>query len=168
MITLGELSLLAQTLLATQRDSAALELALKTSNECARLLREESIPSAMHELGITNMTLDTGEKISIKQDVYASIPVEQKEVAYGWLEQHGFGGLIKTEVVCHFTRGELERANELVFDLRCKGLQPELGRTVHPQTLKAFLREQLESASVDIPLDLFGARPVWTTKISTK
>jgi hypothetical protein len=48
-------------------------------------------------------------------------------------------------------------------------LDPMLERGVHPQTLKAFLREQLSKTREegdDIPLDLFGARPVWVSKIT--
>ena len=51
--------------------------------------------------------------------------------------------------------------------LRAMGLQPSLDQSVHAQTLKAFLKEQL-AMGTNIPLDLFGARPVWTAKLSNK
>ena len=47
------------------------------------------------------------------------------------------------------------------------GFDPALDQGVHAQTLKAFLKEQL-SKGANIPLELFGARPVWTAKITNK
>lgn len=48
-----------------------------------------------------------------------------------------------------------------------KKLEPTLARSVHPQTLKAFLREQLSKAGEEeLPLEVFGARPVWVSKIN--
>ena len=165
MITLGEVAELANTLLAVERDITAAELALKETKERARVLREESIPSAMQELGMQSFRLSSGEQVTVKQDVYASIPVASRGEAFEWLEEHGFGGLIKTELALHFSKGEAEQAEALAAQLRVEGVQPELERAVHPQTLKAFLREQLESGAVELPLDLFGARPVMTTII---
>ena len=166
MISLGELSALAHALVEADRGIEAAVEELSTRKEAARQLREESIPAAMMELGLNEVKLDSGEKVTIKQDVYASIPAAQRDEAYAWLEAHGFGGLLKTEVVLHFTRGEKSKAEALMQELQSEGYTPELEQGVHAQTLKAFLREQLEAANPDLPLDLFGARPVWTTKIS--
>lgn len=143
------------------------EGALKDAKERARVLREETIPAAMQEMGLEEVKLETGQKISIKQDVYASIPAASKGAAYDWLNEHGFGGLIKVEVSTTFAKGEQEQAIKLHKQLAAQGLQPDLDQSVHAQTLKAFLREQI-AAGNNIPLDLFGARPVWTAKITSK
>lgn len=164
MITLDELSALAHELVSAEREVEHAEKELKDSKERARFLREESLPAAMQELGLESVTINTGEKVSIKQDVYLAIPVERREDAYGWLESNGFGGLIKMEVSVGFGKGELTKANELVDDLRDKGLAAECSRSVHAQTLKAWANEQLR-AGKNIPLDMFGARPVWVAKV---
>lgn len=143
------------------------EGALKDAKERARVLREETIPAAMQEMGLEEVKLETGQKISIKQDVYASVPAASKGQAYDWLNEHGFGGLIKVEVSTTFAKGEQEQAIQLHKQLAEQGLQPDLDQSVHAQTLKAFLREQI-AAGNNIPLDLFGARPVWTAKITSK
>jgi hypothetical protein len=83
------------------------------------------------------------------------------------LEEHDFGGLIKTAVTVQFGKGEDEKAVELYERLVAEGLVVEADREVNAQTLKAFLREQL-AAAAPVPLDLFGARPVWVAKIKTK
>lgn len=165
MITLGELSALAHALVAADREVDAAEALLRQRKEEARLLREESIPMAMAELGLNEVRLDSGERVTVKQDVYASIPPDKRNEAYAWLEANGFGGLIKTEVVMHFTRGELDAAKQLAAELKQEGYEPELEQGVHVQTLRAFLREQLEQANAALPLELFGAKPVWLAKV---
>ena len=143
------------------------EQAVKDAKEQQRVLSEETIPGVLQELGVSEIKLDTGEKLSVKQDVYASIPKDGKVEAFGWLEQHGFGGMIKTDVTAVFGRDELETAVALNDKLVADGMQTEFNQTVAPQTLKAWLREQL-AAGADVPLTIFGARPVWVTKITKK
>ncbi len=166
MITLAEISALAKQLIAKDRSVEEAELALNTVKEEARFLREETLPMAMAELELKEFKLDTGEKIGVKQEVYASIPAANKPDAFSWLEEHGFGGLIKTEVGVSFGRGELDAALQLESQLLEQGLKPETTRDVHSQTLRAFLREQLEAGNAELPLELFGARPVWTAKVT--
>ena len=166
-ISLDDMASLARALLDADQEVDNAEQELKDAKEKARVLREETIPSAMQELGLEELKLNTGQKLSIKQEVYASIPAANKGQAYDWLNDHGFGGLIKVEVTTQFGKGEQEEAVRLSEQLRAMGLQPSLDQSVHAQTLKAFLKEQL-AMGTNIPLDLFGARPVWTAKLSNK
>lgn len=166
-ISLDQMAALARALVDADGSVEQAELNLKEAKERARILREETIPSAMQELGLEELKLDTGQKLSVKQDVYASIPSAQKDAAFQWLEDNGFGGLIKVEVAADFRKGEAENAMALFRELQERGLQVGFDQSVHAQTLKAFLREQL-AAGTNVPLDIFGARPVWTAKISNK
>lgn len=166
-ISLDSMAALARALVDADVSVEQAEANLKEAKERARILREETIPSAMQELGLEEIKLDTGQKLSVKQDVYAAIPAAQKEQAFTWLEQNGFGGLIKVEVTADYRKGEADAAMQLFAELQERGLQVEFGQSVHAQTLKAFLREQLANGT-NVPLDLFGARPVWTAKISNK
>lgn len=166
-ISLDDMAQLARALVDADAEIDRADQVLKDAKEAARVLREETIPSAMQEMGLEEVKLNTGQKISIKQEVYASIPAANKNQAYDWLNEHGFGGLIKVEVATQFAKGEQESAVTLLKTLQNMGLQPTLDQNVHAQTLKAFLKEQLAQGT-NIPLDLFGARPVWTAKISSK
>lgn len=166
-ISLDQMAALARAMVDADASVEQAEASLKEAKERARILREETIPSAMQELGLEELKLDTGQKLSVKQDVYASIPSAQKDAAFQWLEDNGFGGLIKVEVAADFRKGEADQAAELFKELQQRGLQVGLDQSVHAQTLKAFLREQL-AAGTNVPLDLFGARPVWTAKLSNK
>jgi hypothetical protein len=113
----------------------------------------------MAEVGLDKVVLQSGEAITVKRDVYVAIPADQKAQAFGWLEENGHGALIKTEVSVAFGREQREAA--VAFQQSCEqqGLNADVNVSVHAQTLKAFLREQLENAK-PVPLDLFGARPV--------
>ena len=167
MITLDQMAALARALVDADASVDTAEVNLKDAKERARVLREETIPSAMQELGLEELKLETGQKLSIKQDVYASIPSHFRGAAYEWLESNGFGGLIKTDLTVRYGRGELEEAKALRQHLIEYGVQSDVTQNVHAQTLKAFLREQI-TMGANVPLDLFGARPVWTAKITNR
>lgn len=165
-IAMNELSMLAHALVHAERDVEQQEQRLKESKEHARVLREETLPAAMQEIGLSKVVLDSGETIDVKQDVYLSVPADRREEAYGWLDEHGFGGMIKTEVKALFGKGEAEEAAALAERMQEQGLDVLLKRDVHAQTLKAWAREQL-AAGAELPMDLFGARPVWTAKVKS-
>lgn len=162
---LGEISALARMLVEYDREVEDAELALKGLKENARRVREESLPTAMLEIGLDKVVLTTGEKVEVKSDVFAQPPAERKTEMHAWLEEHGFGGLIKTEVSVEYGKGEVEDAKEMLAELKGRGIAANIFMGVHAQTLKAFLREQLEAAQ-PIPLDLFGARPVKIAKVT--
>lgn len=166
-ISLDDMASLARALVDADAAVEDADQALKNAKERARVLREETIPSAMQELGLEELKLATGQKLSIKQEVYASIPAANKNAAFQWLNDNGFGGLIKIEVDASFGNGEQDAAMALYQELNSRGLTASFDQSVHPQTLKAFLKEQLAQGT-NIPLDLFGARPVWTAKLSNK
>lgn len=163
--SLEQVVFLARALQDADRDVELVTNKLKELSEKARILREETIPNVLMELGIKEFKLDSGEKVTIKQDVYASMSSDNKPAAFRWLDEHSFGGLIKTGVVVDFSRAEIEKAKELYSQLVKQKLgSPSLKQEINAQTFKAFLREQIAKGT-DLPLDLFGARPVWTTKI---
>ena len=161
---LAQLSALSRALRDEELLGENLAEQVKASAARARALAEEDIPSLMTELQLTEIKLETGEKITVTPEVYAAIPAAQREAAFAWLEAHGFGGLIKTEVTIAFGKEQLDAAKKLAAHLAEDGFAPELERNVHASTLKAWLKEQLEKA-VNIPLELFGARPVKLAKV---
>lgn len=166
-MTLEELSALAQSLVQSERDVIEADDRLKELKETARLLREETVPCAMQELGLTEIKLETGESISIKSEVFASIPAEKKEAAFGWLREQGLDGVIKTQVSVNLGKGEVELAESLKDEFDSRGLDSSIGASIHPQTLKALLKEQL-ARGVNVPLDLFGARSAFIAKVTKR
>lgn len=164
MISVNEISRLSRALIDADVAVDKAEDNLREKKETARILREETIPAAMEELGLSSIVLDTGETLTVRQEVYASIPRDREAEAFRWLDEHGYGGLIKIDVTLPFARGESEQALELAKRLESDGYAAAVTQKVHPQTLKAFIKEKLADGA-NLPLDLFGARPVMSSKV---
>lgn len=137
---------------------SVLEAAVKEKKKELQRVEEQDLPEAMDAIGMSEFTLTDGTKISIKTFYNASIPGERKEEAFTWLDENGHGGIIKTDVSVAFGRGELEIARAFVEFARGfneAAIDPELEQGVHWQTLRSFVKEQIEGGSA-LPLDLFG------------
>jgi len=157
-VTDGELntvSTLANKQLRLATDVAELEANLKAKKEELRLTSEQELPDAMQSAGLTQITLSSGEKISINEFYNAHISKANQEKAYQWLIENGHEGLIKNEVLLKFGREESLVVEETVSALQSRGLSPEVRQSVHPSTLKAFVKEQFTSGN-DIPTEPFG------------
>ena len=148
-------STLANKQLLLAQELATLEEAVKAKKEELRLTSEQELPEAMQTAGLTEIVLSTGEKITITEFYNAHISKANQETAYQWLVQNGHEGLIKNEVSLKFGREEDLIAQETVQALKARGLAPEIRQSVHPSTLKAFVKEQLTSGR-DIPTEPFG------------
>jgi flagellar hook-length control protein FliK len=157
-VTDGELSIvstLANKQLKLATNVAELEAELKAKKEELRLTSEQELPDAMQAAGLTQITLSTGEKISVNEFYNAHISKANQEKAYEWLVSNGHEGLIKNEVLLKFGRDESEVVEQTVSALQSRGLSPEVRQSVHPSTLKAFVKEQFTSGN-DIPTEPFG------------
>jgi hypothetical protein len=157
-VTDGELSAvsnLANKQLKLTAEVFELEVGLKVKKEELRLTSERELPDAMQSAGLTQITLNNGEKISITEFYNAHISKANQEKAYGWLVSNGHEGLIKNEVLLKFGRDESGVVDETVSALQSRGLSPQVRQSVHPSTLKAFIKEQLTSGN-DIPTEPFG------------
>ena len=157
-VTDGELSIvstLANKQLKLATDVAELEASLKAKKEELRLTSEQELPDAMQAAGLTQIRLSSGENITINEFYNAHISKANQEKAYEWLVSNGHEGLIKNEVLMKFGRDESEVVEQTVSALQSRGLSPEVRQSVHPSTLKAFVKEQFTSGN-DIPTEPFG------------
>lgn len=132
-----------------------LEEELKQTKAKLRNISENLLPEKMEELELPMFGMPNGEKVEIKDEIKASVSIERRPAANLWLREHGYGGLIKSNVVVPFGRDELEEADKLLNELKARNRIAELQETVHHQTMQSFVKEQL-SEGKDIPLDTFG------------
>lgn len=151
-VKLGEL------LVRQQREVDRLTEELRNAKEDMLRTEREDLPDLMRELGVSEFALRTGEKITVKEDVDASITGKTRAGALQWLITNGFGGLIKTEVLARFDRGAHEEAEAFARRVAETHDDIELKETVHPGTLKAFVKEQMAGGAA-VPVDLFNIRP---------
>lgn len=152
---LATVSSLAQKQLALAKEVSSIEDLLKAKKEELRLTQEQELPDAMSAAGLTQITLSSGEKISINEFYSAYISKANQQQAYQWLLDNGHEGIIKNEVSLKFNRGESDIVDETVLALKSRGLAPEVKQSIHPSTLKAFVKEQLTTGN-DIPTEPFG------------
>ena len=132
-----------------------LEQELKDRKKELLKLTDEELPNILNELGISSFKLEDGSTISVKQTYGASIKVENRPAAYQWLRENGYDDIIKNQVTCVFGRGEDEKANSFKETAENEGYFPEQKTEVHPQTLRAFVKERVENGD-DFPMDLLG------------
>lgn len=139
---------------------------IKALKQQKHSLATEIIPNLMDEMGVERIDVD-GVSVVRKNVVHASIPAARRDEAFEWLRQHNCDDIIKNDVICSFSRGQDTEAGNVMGMLREQGFAPEQKTQVHPMTLKAFVRERLESGQ-EIDLDLFGAYILNTAEIKRK
>jgi len=119
-----------------------------------RKVNEEDIPNLMQEMGMDSVTVD-GNKVALRQFVHARIADDKKDEAFTWLRSIGEADIIKNDVTVSFKSGEDNMAGAVIDDLRSQGLEPAQKTHVHPQTLKAWVKNRIESGQ-EIDFDTFG------------
>ena len=133
----------------------------------AKTLSQFEIPKMMEEMHITKLKLKDGESVEIKKIYGASIPPQHQEAAFTWLRENGLGDIIKNDITVTFGRGEDNKASVYADLAQGQGYEPVQKIGVHPQTLKAVVRERLE-AGREMPSDLFKTYAGNRTKITRR
>ena len=139
----------------------------KALKEKARELSQVVIPQMMKEMNITKLKLKDGASIEVSNFYSAKIILEKQEQAFNWLRSNGLGDIIKNDVTVTFGRGEDNKAMAYATLAKGQGYEPVQKIGVHPQTLKAVVRERTESGQ-DLPADLFNTFVGNQTKITKR
>ena len=140
---------------------------LKKLKKDLNIISGEVIPTMMTEMNISTLKLADGSAVEVKPIYGASISPDKKEEAFNWLRNNGLGDLIKNEVTVSFGRNEDNKAANYAVLAQGQGYQPVQKLKVEPMTLKALVRERVESGK-DIPSDLFNVFAGNRTKITRK
>ena len=143
------------------------EESVKKLKEKALQLSAIEIPAMMDEMQITKLKLKDGEAVEVKKVYGASIPKDKQEEAFDWLRNNGLGDVIKNDITVTFGRGEDNKAAQYAVLARGQGFEPIQKIGVNPMTLKALVRERLESG-LDVPADLFKPFAGNQTKITRR
>jgi hypothetical protein len=143
------------------------EKSLSELKEKAKYISNIEVPQMMEEMHITKLKLKDGESVEIKKIYGASITPDNQEKAFTWLREHGLGDIIKNDVSVTFGMGEDNKAADYAVLARGQGYEPVQKIGVHPMTLKAVVRERLESGQ-EMPSDLFKTYAGNSTKITRR
>ena len=134
----------------------ALEEVLKNSKRSLRNLTDEELPAILAEIGLTSFKLEDGSTVAVKQTYGASILVKNRIQAYEWLRENSYDDIIKNKIEISFGRGEDDQASDFSQLAEGAGFNPEQKTEIHPQTLRAFVKERVEAGD-EFPMSLFGA-----------
>lgn len=139
----------------SQLETAVEDLEARTKLADAELkkLKELDIPDMVMGMGLTSVSLFDGTKVTIMPDVQAKCSDE----AFDWLRAEGFGDMIKSTLEIEDTEDNRAKLLELSITFAQK-------QTIHHQTLKAFVREQLKAGKV-VPTEPFNIYYGATTKV---
>ena len=155
-------------LLETQKKIEATEEELKKLKDVETTLSEQTIPNLMQKAGVELIKLEGGVSVEVKPFYSARIPASKSEEAFQWLRDNGHGDLIKNQVSLEFGMKQDNEAKSIIEELKSKGLPVKQKTTVHPSSLRGFVREQIQDLGKDVPADLFGTYVANKTKITTK
>ena len=146
---------------------AASENHTKDLKEKAKQLSNFDIPKMMEEMNIKKLKLKDGASIEVKPFYGAHITPDKQEAAFNWLRENGLGDIIKNDVTVTLGRGADNKAMAYATLAKGQGYEPVQKIGVHPQTLKAVVRERTESGQ-DLPADLFNTFVGNQTKITKR
>lgn len=132
-----------------------LERKKKAKQQELNQVRLVDLPQAMNEANCSQFALSDGTIVTVETGIDAHVSKKNQEAAFKWLEDHGFGDLIKRQATVDVGRDE-GQARRIQEALEAAGVEPEFNRSVHPQTLKAFVREREREGDVPVPEDTFG------------
>jgi len=165
---LGELSELGRQLEIELSIIEELEKSIGESKLKVASLQEKQIPDLMRSVGLDEIKLSSGAKVTLAPVYSASLgkEAERRGEALNWLREHGQGALIKNTINMGFGMGEEEQARAvevLLFNAKVPFVSRE---DVHAATLKAFVKEQYENGK-QFPEELFGAFTKTVAQIKT-
>lgn len=154
-----------------QAEQLRLEGLATKNKQLVEKLATKEIPELLNKLRMKEGVTQSGIQFKLRREIRAALPgkehVERRLNAFAWLNTNGHGGVIKNVVSVDLERGQDERADDLVIELRGKGFDAQAMKDVHGMTLSALVRELLEAGKT-IPTGTFSVFDDLKVKISRK
>ena len=144
-----------QRLESMQQQLEIQEDAIKEKKKQIQHISGEVIPTMMSEMGLAELKLHDGSHLKVSTSYRATITEANREAAFNWLRSNGLGDIIKNEISVSFGRNEDNKAADYAELAKSSGFQPTQKMKVEPMTLKALVRERLESGK-EMPTEIFG------------
>jgi len=139
--SLDRLKAMAESYFLLSDDIAEIEKKLEAKKELFKTLTQEEIPDLLAQKGLSEIKLDTGEKIKVTNDLSVSIPEEKQGDFFAFLKKRNEEDIIKMQV--HFDRMKSEKLQKLISFLNSEHYDYDSKRDVHPQTKKKYFKELL-------------------------
>jgi hypothetical protein len=157
---------LADELEQADAEVVAAENALEEAKNKRKDIAENRIPQATDGME-GKFNLGDGRELQVKEEIRASIAGEKRVPAIQWMDNNGYGHIVKRQVIFEFPKGDEERYEKFMEAIKAvdvPNLVMKPNFTVHPATLVSWVKEQL-GEGVDLPADTFGIFRQRTAKI---
>ena len=128
---------------------------MKSTKAEKKRVSGDIIPTMMSEMGLAELKLHDGSHLKVSTSYRATITEANKAAAFNWLRENGLGDIIKNEISVSFGRNEDNKAADYAELAKSSGFQPTQKMKVEPMTLKALVRERIESIT-EMPTEIFG------------
>jgi len=118
-----------------------------------RDVAERQLPDALTEAGLRSFALVDGSTVGVEEKIFGSVNKANAPAFHAWLIEHGHGDLIKRALTADCGRGDealLEKLRTFITGTLGGSVKVTEKEGVHPQTLGAFVREQL-ARGVELP-----------------
>jgi chaperonin cofactor prefoldin len=163
---LSNVAALANRQLELEAEVAELEEQLKNKINELRKISDDELPTALKQAGLDEIKLESGVRITVKDELTCSVSADKKPWVLNWLRKHKHDDIIKKEVAVIIPKG----SDPKVLARLQKGIERlELDYAVEENfntgTLKALIKEQLENGK-PLQLDKFGAFQINKAKIT--
>ncbi len=137
-----------------QNDLETLNDQVKEVQTKLRQVSEKQIPDMAEALKLKKFESPDGLKVTIKEDVKASISAPQKQAAIEYLRKTGNQALVKQDFVIHVD--DYEYTEQYRNTLMDNGFNFDEKLNVNTASLKAFVRRELEAGNKDFDPKTFG------------
>lgn len=144
-----------------QQAEAAVEEAKKELSKCEGVLKdivETRIPDATEGME-GKFDLGDGRTLELKEYTRASIAGEKAPPAIKWIDDNGYGHIVKRQLIFEFDRDSMDKFQAFVDYAKDyvqeHGLVMTPSFKVHPQTLVAWINEMLSNGE-QFPKEVFG------------
>lgn len=128
---------------------AVASVAVSRLAEEVRTLEQDTIPSLFDQIGgIEKLMLDDGTEITVTTQYHPACLKDDEPKFFSWLRKHNFDAIIKRQIQVAFGKGEDKNAAKVAAMLAKAKVAFQSKEFVHPQTLKAFVRERMEKGAV--------------------
>jgi hypothetical protein len=138
-----------------------IENSLKKANEQITNIERHELVDLFNDAGVTSVTIEPDGNhpgfVAERKTLYgANIPEEKRMDAFQWMELNGHGDLVKSVINIVFGMHEHEKRLAVMKILSDHGVEYYTNESVHHQTLKAFVKREIQAGRV-VPSDLLGA-----------
>jgi predicted nucleic acid-binding Zn-ribbon protein len=139
-----------------EAEKVKLEEELQKLNGKIKELSTKAIPDMMLSLNLTELRLTNGHKIAVKPDIMASVSKDRMHAVLAWLHAHNAQAIAKQKLVVDISDLSQEAVQQIHETVTSYGTSASVDASIHPSTLRAFVKEQLEQNTPNFPRELFG------------